>query len=188
MNSIMRRAMLLAVMTTTAIGCKNPASDGASIAWAEVAKGTESTRGITPPPACAHKGDGKVYAVEGFPHWAESDLCRGDDCNVRLYQKNAPDGSPMEDSSVGYVPLIVAMKGALGGFVEKPELANASSTTSGVTSNKRTTTSGSLVPDSLKLHLSDGTAVNNRVRIRAFFEIADTNGICELKYRGGVKL
>ncbi len=194
----MRRA--LAVFSLAFFGCSKPATSGESIPLAEISMGSEAAQAAGNnlwPAACkTRKGDGKTYYADGFPHWADTYLCRNDDCSIKLHQTNKADGTPATKGEVpgqtpdkypGYVPLTVAMKWTFGGFVDKPELGGATVKQEGVTSNKTTTTTGELAKDSLSLHLSDGTTVNNRVRVRAFFKINDVNGTCELRYVGGMR-
>lgn len=180
----------LAVFAAAALACEKPPTTGEAIPWADVATGTEAMQGkgidSLFAPACktARKGDGKVYYAEGYPHWAyhSPSLCRNDDCNVELFQNDTADGEPLESPVEGHVGLLVKKK-----FVDEPNLENTNTTSQGVAAGKTVTTSGRLVKDSLALHLSDDTTVNNRVRIRAFFKIVDHNGVCELQYVGGVK-
>lgn len=154
--------------------------------------GTEAARSRANPlwPAICEtkKGSKTVFAVEGFPHWSQSELCRGSECYISLYQANAPDGSPLESNAPdrpGFVPLSVPMKNVLGmGLIEKPKMT----VTSRSDEVQYSRTTGVVAKDSLALQLSDGSVVNNRVRIRAFFKVADVNGTCALKYLGGVRL
>lgn len=164
--------------------CKKPAATkGDPIAFEKLASGTGSTE--LWPPICAEKGNGKTYMVEGYPHWSTSYLCYGSDCYVDLYEKNNPDGTPSDRSNGdksfrGYVHLTVEPR-----FVDPPAFAKEQVKVSGVGANRTRETSGVLVKDSLALHLSDGSVVNNRVRIRAFFRVRDLNGTCQLDYLGG---
>jgi hypothetical protein len=162
---------------------KPPATKGEPIAFEKLASGTGS--GELWPPVCKEKGNGKTYMVEGYPHWSSGSLCRNDDCFVDLYEKNNPDGTPSDRASGdktfrGWVHFTVEPR-----FIEKPQFRKEESKTSGVGANRTHETSGVLVPDSLALHLSDGSTVNNRVRIRAFFSVRDFNGTCQVDYLGG---
>jgi hypothetical protein len=170
------------LLGSASAACQKAATEGEPIPWSHVVK----ARGELYPAACAHKEDGKTYVVEGFPHWPDSTLCTGNDCRVDVHPNNDADGEPAE-SAEGYVRLTVKMKGVFGGFVEEPELLNATAQTTGVASGKRTTTTGTIAKDSLALSLSDKSVVNNRTRVRAFFQIRDVNGTCELRYVGGAR-
>jgi hypothetical protein len=180
-----------------ALACSKPVTEGEPLAWSEAAVGNDAqtARATLDPPICAKKGNakGKVYALEGYPHWGTSSLCYNEDCSVYLYTENKPDGTPVERQDLpqgfpsekypGYVKLTVH----LNKFVDEPKLLGATDKVEGVTSNKSRTTSGTLVRDSLALHLSDGTKVNNLVRVRAFIRVIDFNGVCQLTYVGGVR-
>jgi hypothetical protein len=175
---------LTATLAVMAMHCKKPmATTGDPIAFDKIASGNGSTE--LWPPVCAEKGNGKVYMVEGYPHWSRSYLCYNKDCFVDLYEKNKPDGTPSDLSNGdktfrGYVHLTVEP-----GIIEEPQFSKEQTKVSGVGGNRQRETSGVLVKDSLALHLSDGSIVNNRVRIRAFFRARDLNGTCQLDYLGG---
>lgn len=186
-RNVIRSAL---VATLAGAGCSKPPTTGDPIAWSEISTGAEGSepRGAAGPPACAHRGDGRTYVVEGYPHWAKHSpwFCRNDDCFIEIVPANDADGAPL-DGPEGWVSLTVKKKGMFGGLVEPPKLHDVAVIHEGVTSGKSVTTSGQLEKDSLELTLSDGSTVNNRVRIRAFFRLVDLNGGCVVSYVGGVR-
>ncbi len=174
-------------------GCGKMVTSGEAVPLEQISVSqTLKEKGTLEPLICAKKGDGTVYYVDGYAHWADGTLCYNDDCGVRVYQRNRPDGAPLDLPDLpadqqakfeGYVPLVVQ----LGKQIDEPKLADAKTKHEGVLSTAKKTESGVLEKDSLALHLSDGSKVNNLSKIRAFFKVVDKNGVCELRYAGGVK-
>ncbi|MBX3219487.1 MAG: hypothetical protein KF795_03140 [Labilithrix sp.] len=170
--------------------CSSPATKGDPIAFREMAVGRAGLMS-SEPEVCSRKAAGTVFQVEGFAHWRqEGELCSGDVCTVELFQVNKPDGSPLRRPDLpleqqagyeGYVRVLVNMKGIVGGFIEKPRLENPRWA-------GKNLTVGEVAKDSLALHLSDRSLVNNRTRIRAFIKVSDVNGACDVRYVGGERI
>lgn len=182
---------ILGVLLGLLLGaCSKGVKGGEPIAFRELAVGYDGLNDSNPR-ACARKNEGKVFAVDGFPQWTQSgELCSGDDCTLWIYEQNKPDGTPLSRADLpsaqqpghnGNIRLAVAKKGALGGFVDPPKYKSSSSSVKGGTI-------GSIERDSLGLHLSDGTVVNNRTRVKLFVKVSDVNGACDVRYVGGAKL
>lgn len=175
------------------IACSKPATSGEPVALDQISISQAlKEKGTLEPPICAKKGNGTIYAVEGYAHWADGTLCYNEDCSLHIYQANLPDGSPRtltevseseRDSFPGYVPLTLT----LGKQIDEPKLNDVKVKQEGVLSTATQREIGALEKDSLALHLSDGSKVNNLSKIRAFFRVVDHNGVCELRYAGGVK-
>lgn len=185
--------LLLLAATLGAIGaagCSSPATKGEAIAFREMAVGRAGLAS-SEPEVCGRKAAGTVFQVEGYVHWRqEGELCAGDTCTVEIFQANKPDGSPLRRPDLpleqqagydGYVRVLVGLRGMFDGFIEKPKLENPRWAGKDITV-------GEVAKDSLALHLSDRSLVNNRTRIRAFIKVSDVNGACEVRYVGGERL